>query len=221
MKSSDFERRVLVVDHNAILADMVCRLISDSYEFVASAIDDNPPGVMVHIAAHKPDVIVIDSSATGMPAEDFWESVAKVSPETVGIAYIRSDATREGRAALAAGFAGVVSRGAGLGSLQRALQTAADGGIYIDDCFAKVWFNSLPELAEDTDEDGAILSPREQAVLEQVARGFSSKEIARHLSLSPKTVQTYKTRGAAKLGLESRSAILNYALQNRWLADLA
>jgi DNA-binding NarL/FixJ family response regulator len=221
MTPSEYGRRVLVVDHNAILADMICRLISETYEFSAAAVDDSMTNVMHRVAELKPDVIVIDPAVTGQSAENFLAAVAEISPATAGIAYIRSDACHEGRAALAAGFAGVVSRGAGLGSIQRALLTAADGGIYIDDCFAREWFNGTSQEDFGDDSETGPLSPREQAVLEQVARGFSSKEIARHLSLSPKTVQTYKSRAAAKLGLGSRSAILLYALQNNWLADPA
>lgn len=62
------------------------------------------------------------------------------------------------------------------------------------------------------------LTPREIEVLKRVAYGFSAKEIARDLNLSQKSVETYKTRGAAKMQLESRAQIVAFANHVGWFA---
>jgi DNA-binding CsgD family transcriptional regulator len=54
-------------------------------------------------------------------------------------------------------------------------------------------------------------------VLLLVARGYTAAEIANQLSLSPKTVETYRTRGMEKLGLRSRAALVQYALDHHLL----
>lgn len=59
------------------------------------------------------------------------------------------------------------------------------------------------------------LSEREQEVLKMVALGHTSAEIAEQLSLSAKTVETYRARGMEKLGLRTRAALVKFALQNR------
>ncbi|TNC50870.1 response regulator transcription factor [Rubellimicrobium rubrum] len=53
--------------------------------------------------------------------------------------------------------------------------------------------------------------------MEHVARGFSNKEIAGKLGLSPKTIETYRSRAAGKLGLRRKTDIVQYALRNNWL----
>ena len=53
-----------------------------------------------------------------------------------------------------------------------------------------------------------------------IAQGYSNKEIATLLNLSVKTVETYKARAMEKIGLDSRVAIVRYALQRGWLQEL-
>ena len=63
------------------------------------------------------------------------------------------------------------------------------------------------------------LSPREAAVLARVAQGFANKEIAVHLGVSVKTVETYKARSMEKLGLRSRVDVVRHAYRVGWLAE--
>lgn len=63
------------------------------------------------------------------------------------------------------------------------------------------------------------LSEREREVLILVARGYTSAEIAERLSLSAKTVETYRSRGMEKLNLRSRAALVQFALAHNLLKD--
>ena len=63
----------------------------------------------------------------------------------------------------------------------------------------------------------AELSERETDVIRMIAQGYSNKEIASQLNLSVKTVETYRSRTMEKLGLESRAALVRYALERGWL----
>ena len=72
----------------------------------------------------------------------------------------------------------------------------------------------LPKLAEHAEP---VLSAREREVLERIARGVTQREIAESLGLSVKTVETYRARIADKLGLESRAALVDYAIRVGYL----
>src|SRR5262249_7163077 len=61
------------------------------------------------------------------------------------------------------------------------------------------------------------LTEREEAVLRLIAWGHTNKEIAGKLSLSPKTIESYKARFGKKLGLHGRTEMVRYALQRGWL----
>jgi len=69
----------------------------------------------------------------------------------------------------------------------------------------------LPKLADRSDP---VLSAREREVLEKIALGVTQREIAEALGLSVKTVETYRARIAEKLGLESRAALVDYAIRS-------
>ncbi|WP_136625108.1 response regulator transcription factor [Aureimonas flava] len=64
------------------------------------------------------------------------------------------------------------------------------------------------------------VSAREMMVLKRTAFGYSAKEIARELAISQKSVETYKARATAKLGLVSRADIIRYALRTGWFSAL-
>jgi DNA-binding NarL/FixJ family response regulator len=68
-------------------------------------------------------------------------------------------------------------------------------------------------------EPRAELSEREKDVLIQLAWGYSNKEIAAKLRISVKTVETYKVRIGEKLGLRSRSDIVQYAMRQGWMNE--
>ena len=59
-----------------------------------------------------------------------------------------------------------------------------------------------------------VLSERERVVLEQTVRGYTNREIADQLGISPRTVDTYRARVMEKLGLEHRYELVDYALKN-------
>ena len=77
-----------------------------------------------------------------------------------------------------------------------------------------VYASMLPNSqGGDTENSWSSLSDREQEVLKMVALGHTSAEIAERLSLSTKTVETYRARGMEKLGLRTRAALVRFALQ--------
>ena len=63
------------------------------------------------------------------------------------------------------------------------------------------------------------MSERELHVIRQVARGYTNQEVAEKLSLSVKTVETYRARAMEKLGLTSRAALVRYAMEQGWLNE--
>ena len=63
------------------------------------------------------------------------------------------------------------------------------------------------------------LSEREAEVVRLTAQGFTSKEMAQALGLSPRTLETYKARAMSKLNLRSRSELIRYALRSGWLHE--
>lgn len=106
--------------------------------------------------------------------------------------------------------------------LLHAIRTVLKGDIYIDPTLVELNAREGgPKLpGRDLFDAHAQLTERETQVLKLVALGFAQKEIAGRLEISPKSVETYKTRASGKLGLRTRADVVRYAAAQGWLADL-
>lgn len=115
------------------------------------------------------------------------------------------------RTLLAAGADGYVTWGAAPDALFNAMRAVHRGRSVVE----------LPVDPEDLPvEPPSALSPRETEVLRRVALGFTHREVAEHLSVSVKSVETYRARISDKLGLKTRADLVRYALEMD-LIDLA
>jgi len=122
------------------------------------------------------------------------------------------------RQALKNGAAGYVLKKAADVELIAAIQAVMRGDVYVHPSMTRALLDDM--VAEDDsplpgeENIWAALSDREQEVLQLVALGHTSKEIADQLALSAKTVDTYRARGMEKLGLHTRAALVRFALAN-------
>jgi two-component system response regulator NreC len=122
------------------------------------------------------------------------------------------------RQLLAAGAAGYILKHTAADDLIQAIRLVAAGGVYLDPTLAGhvvARYVRVPAVASAL--LGAALSERETEVVQHIAQGYSNKEIGIQLTLSVKTVETYRARAMDKLGLASRSALVRYALERGWL----
>lgn len=116
------------------------------------------------------------------------------------------------RELLRAGATGVLCTRSPGSELCRAVRTVAVGGLHVDPALAS---QLAPGSTAGTDADRGSevsLSDREWAVLRLIALGYTQREIARRLSVSTKTVETYRARVCDKLGLRGRVDIVRFAL---------
>ncbi|WP_185020646.1 DNA-binding response regulator [Histidinibacterium lentulum] len=195
---------------STLLARTICEILSSAgtraAEPVAGPLErlwaSDPPGGV--------DVVLLDPCRLSLPVEEFEERTCAAFPQCRTIAYLPPEAQPVAKRCIAAGFAGVVSQSSEFEVLQEALRAAEADGVFVDEVFVDGGRRLQDPCAEH-------LSPRERSVLESLARGYSSKEIAGQLSMSAKTVETYKARGFDKLGYSRRHEIVEHAIQNGWL----
>jgi DNA-binding NarL/FixJ family response regulator len=119
-----------------------------------------------------------------------------------------------------AGAAGYVLKRSAGDDLIRAIRTVAAGGLHFDPALAsKALAGRVGEAPGAGGLPSSDLSEREREVLILLAWGYSNKEIAAELSVSVKTVETYRVRIGEKLGLRSRTEMVQYALRQGWLNE--
>jgi DNA-binding NarL/FixJ family response regulator len=122
-----------------------------------------------------------------------------------------------------AGVAGYVLKRSAAENLISAIHAVRTGGFYLDPALGEPTSGSQLPRAGAALSKGAphqTVTDREGEVMRLVALGFSNKEIASQLSISVKSVETYKARASEKLGLKTRAEIVRYASARGWLADV-
>jgi len=117
--------------------------------------------------------------------------------------------------AMQRGAAGYVLKKAADSELLSAMWSVMHGERYVHPSMTSHFIEDLfPDINQHPIENNwADLSQREQQVLRLVALGHTGAEIAEELGLSPKTIDTYRSRGMEKLGLKTRAALVRFALE--------
>lgn len=216
--------RILLADDHAVVREGVKTLVNaqPDMEVIDEAEDGRAAVQKTGLGA--PDVVVMDVSMPDMGGAEATTRIVAACPRVKVLALSMHEDKSYLRSLLEAGAVGYVLKRSAADDLIRAIRTVAAGGVYLDPSlagkivgsFVRKPSRSPPPLLRGEIE-GAALSERETEVLRQVAQGYSNKEIAAQISLSIKTVETYKARSMEKLGLDSRVEIVRYALQQGWL----
>lgn len=165
------------------------------------------------LAEREAEVAILDVSLPDCTGIDLCRALKARFPHLKLLALSMHEDPEYVRGFLQAGGQGYVSKAAVDHELLDAVLAVARGERYLNPSLA------MRLAMEMVQEEGSeeILSPREEEVLRLLAQGLSHKEVAERLSISEKTVATYRERGLEKLGLRSRSDLLRYAVRKGWL----
>lgn len=166
----------------------------------------------------QPDVVIMDITMPAMNGVQATVQLKRACPTIKILALSVHEDTSYLRQLLAAGAAGYILKHAAADDLIQAIRLVAAGGVYLDPALAgHVVARYVRVPAVTSALLGTELSERETEVVQRVAQGYSNREIAAQLKLSVKTVETYRARAMEKLGVESRAALVRYALSRGWL----
>jgi len=177
------------------------------------------PEALYLILAHKPDVAILDISMPQMNGVALARQLAKDLPSVKLIALTSHEDRSYLEQALDAGVRGYVLKKSAPSCLLDAIRGVLVGGLYVDPAVAGDVFPESRRRKRAAGAAANALTEREAEVLKLVARGLTNKEIASRLDVSAKSVETYRARGAAKIGAKGRSDIVRYASLRGWLSD--
>lgn len=203
--------RIVLADDHQILLDGLRRLIdaNGDMQVVATAVD--APTAIEAARVHRPDVIVLDINMPGGGGLEVARRVREMELPSKIVVLTMYAEDRYVMEAVRLGASGYVLKRSADKDLLEAIRTVAAGEAYLTPTAVRLL------LATQQSEAGRpepALSSREREVLRFTARGFSNLEIAERLFVSPKTVDTYRSRIMAKLDLHRRSELVEYALRH-------
>lgn len=213
--------RVLIADDHAVLqAGLEAMLNAEPDMAVIGSAGDGADALRQGTLLH-PDVVLLDINMPGLNGLEVLAQLRTLAPASRVLILTMHDDAQYLRQAMAAGAAGYVLKQAAGKELLSAIRTVHSGGVYLHPAHARA-LASPPAAAADPTGPGSIseaearynlLSEREREVFALVALGYRNSEIADRLSLSVKTVETYKSRMMEKLGLQTRAALVRFALE--------
>ena len=204
---------VLADDHPVVLRGMRTLLESEADFSVVATAGDGLEAVRL-AERLQPDVLVVDLMMPGLSGLEVLRVVRQRAPRTQVVVLSLHSTSAFVAEALKHGATGYVLKDSTEEQLVRAVREAAAGRRYLS---APVTERAIDAYIEQTRSSGLdpheTLSAREREVLQLVAEGKTSAEIAARLHISHRTVENHRARLMAKLGLKNQSELVRYALR--------
>ncbi|MBV8432622.1 MAG: response regulator transcription factor [Solirubrobacterales bacterium] len=200
---------VLADDH--LMARRNLRLVIEREEGMQVIAEADDLGVaMRHVAQHLPHVLVLDLRLPNGSSIATIRHLRERIPDTEIVVLTMDESPAFAHHALEAGACGFVVKDRADSELPMAIRRAVRGEEYVSPRVA-VGLDAMRNAAGDG------LTARETEIVRLIALGHTSAEIARHLSLSRRTVETHRARIHRKLGLDTRAELVRYALGHHLL----
>jgi DNA-binding NarL/FixJ family response regulator len=205
---------VFLVDDHALFLTGVRSELENDFDVVGVASDVD--AAIDGIRSKRPDVVLVDVHMPGGGGVAVVTNVAETNPKIRFLALSVSDAPEDVIAMIRAGCRGYVTKSISPQELADAIRRVDTGDAVFSPSlagFVLEAFSKAVPVEEDPELDQ--LTPREQEVLRQIARGYQYKQVARRLDISTKTVETHVSAVLRKLQLSNRHELARWASDRR------
>ena len=205
--------RIILVDDHELVRDGVSRLLEAHSDMTVVGSFGNGREAVRFAAREEPDVAILDVAMPGTSGIDIARQLRDAAPDTHLLVLSMHSNPEYVRQALLAGALGYVAKESAGAVLVEAVRRVQAGQRYFSESLGQ------EALQRSLDESGARdplepLSAREREVLRFTVEGRTIAETAHELGLSPKSVETYRSRMMTKLGIEDLPALVKFAIRH-------
>jgi len=203
--------RILIADDHTVVAEGLKHLIEAQADLeVVAIVGDGREAVRI-AKESAPEVVLMDLSMPELNGADATRAIVENDPKCRVIMLSMYAEPEYVRRALKAGAAGYVLKRSAAEEVVAAIRAVHGGSRYLSPRVADAVIDEYP--ADEKVDLLERLSAREREVLQLLAEGRTGAEIAQRLSLSQKTVETYRARLVEKLGIRDVAGLVKFAIQ--------
>lgn len=204
--------RILLIDDHAVVRDGIKKILSEQSDDVSFGESSTAREAIALVGKENWDAVVLDISLGAKNGLDLLKELKQSRPGLPVLILSMHSEEQYARRAFKAGAAGYVTKDTSRTELIKAIGKVIQGGKYVSPTFAE---RLVVDIERGTDgPPHESLSDREFEVMRLIASGKPVGEIARMLSLSDKTISTYRARILEKMGMRTNAELIHYAIKN-------
>jgi DNA-binding NarL/FixJ family response regulator len=206
-------KTVLIAEDHPLVVEGIASVLRAEFEILGIA--SNGRDLIAKAEHLRPDFITMDIGMPELNGIEAASALKKSCPDTLLVCVTQHNDVEYLLAAIRAGIVGFVSKQDASGELVEAIRTVSQGRLYITHSLRNAYDKLARENPGKLKATGSPLTPRQREVLQLLAEGRSTKEIASALNISLKTVEFHRGSIADVLGLHSVAELTRYALEHR------
>ncbi|MGO8766677.1 MAG: response regulator transcription factor [Limisphaerales bacterium] len=209
------KNKIFLVDDHPLVREWLANLINEQPDLEVCGEAGNASDAFQLIANTAPAVAIVDLSLEGGSGIELIKNVkASQSPVAMIVLSMHDEALYAERS-LRAGARGYIMKREATKNILQAIRAVLAGQVYVSERIAGIMAETLVEGRQPGQSSVEQLSDRELEIFQLLGRGMNTRQIADHLHVGFKTVQTYCARIKEKLNLENATQLLHEAI--RWL----
>jgi len=213
-----FKARVLLVEDHVVVRQGIKALFADEPDLEIVGEADDGREALQRVSELRPDVVLMDISMPGLNGIEATRQIRQSYPDVKVVVLSMHSNEEYVFQVLRAGASGYVLKQSDSSEVLTAIRAAIAGGSFLSPPVSRAVISDYVRRAEarGQDSDLDLLTSREREVLQLLAEGLSNREIAEQLSISVKTVETHRSNMMGKLGINSKTELVKYALRKGW-----
>ena len=205
--------RILLVDDHTVVRRGLKQILSAEFKNAVFGEAGNAPETLALVGKETWDLLILDITMPGRSGLDVLREIRKWRPKLPVLVLSIHPENQFAVRVLKLGAAGYMTKESAAEELVAAVTKVLAGGRYVSKQLAETLATSLSgDTARSAQE---LLSDREFQVLRLIAQGKIASQIADELSLSIKTISTYRSRILGKMGLRNNAQLMHYAMQHQ------
>ncbi len=213
-KNSSQKAQVLIVDDHPILREGIVQLINQEKDLMVCGSAENASQALESIKKLQPDIAIVDLSLGGMHGIDLIKNIKVQYDKLPVLVLSMHDESLYAERVLRAGARGYIMKHEATGKVLVAIRKVLNGKIYVSEKMASMMIEkSISGPSEKTTSTIDLLSDRELEVFHLIGKGLGTRQIAKELHLSVKTVETYREHIKYKMKFKTSTEMVRHAIQ--------